>query len=161
MARALAGQRIAFLASNDGMEQVEFTSPWQAVTDAGGTPAAVPRAGHGRAFNHLDESDTFPVDAAIADADPSGYDALVVPGGVANPDQLRTVPEAVRRIQGPPAGAAEHQLPCRYPGVRAGRRRWRPRSCGPAGKLWLRRESAKPGLCTQRGVGRQVSPNID
>ena len=163
MAHQLAGQRIAILASNDGMEQVEFTSPWEAVTDAGGTPELLsPEPGTARAFNHLDEGDAFPVDAAIADADPSGYDALVVPGGVANPDQLRTVPEAVEFVRAMfRAGAAEHQLPCRYPRVRAGRRRLRPRSCGSAGKLWLRRESAKPGLCTQRGVGRQVSPNID
>ena len=56
MARELAGQRIAFLASNDGMEQVEFTSPWQAVTDAGGTPELLsPEPGTARAFNHLDE----------------------------------------------------------------------------------------------------------
>ena len=56
MARELAGQRIAILASNDGMEQVEFTSPWQAVTDAGGTPELLsPEPGTARAFNHLDE----------------------------------------------------------------------------------------------------------
>ena len=82
------------------MEQVEFTSPWQAVTDVGGTPELLsPEPGTARAFNHLDKGDTIPVDAAIADADPSGYDALVVPGGVANPDQLRTVPEAVEFVR--------------------------------------------------------------
>ena len=48
MAHELAGQRIAFLASNEGMEQIEFAAPWQAVTDAWGTPAtAVPQARHG------------------------------------------------------------------------------------------------------------------
>lgn len=53
------------------------------------------RAGQAQAFNHLDKADTFPVDRAIRDADPAGYDALVLPGGVANPDQLRTIPAAV------------------------------------------------------------------
>ena len=100
MADELAGQRVAFLASNEGMEQVEFTAPWQAVTDAGGIPQLLsPKPRTARAFNHLDKGDTYPVDAAIADADPSGYDALVLPGGVANPDQLRTVPEAVEFVQ--------------------------------------------------------------
>ena len=100
MADELAGQRVAFLASNEGMEQVEFTAPWQAVTDAGGTPKLLsPKPGTAQAFNHLDKGDTFPVDAAIRDADASGYDALVLPGGVANPDQLRTVPEAIEFVQ--------------------------------------------------------------
>ena len=95
-----AGQRIAFLAVNEGMEQVEFTTPWQAVTDAGGTPELLsPKPAMAQAFNHLDKGDTFPADAAIADADPSGYDASVLPGGVANPDQLRPVPEAVEFVQ--------------------------------------------------------------
>jgi protease I len=100
MASELAGQRIAFMASNEGMEQVEFTAPWQAVVDAGGTPELLaPKPGTAQAFNHLDKGDTFPVDSAIADADPSRYDGIVLPGGVANPDQLRTVPEAVEFVQ--------------------------------------------------------------
>ena len=52
-----------------------------------------------QAFNHLDKANTFPVDGAIGDADPAEYDALVLPGGVANPDQLRTVPEAVEFVR--------------------------------------------------------------
>jgi protease I len=66
------------------------------VRDAGGIPELLaPKAGQARAFNHLDKAGTFPVDRAISDADPAGYDALVLPGGVANPDQLRTIPAAV------------------------------------------------------------------
>jgi protease I len=100
MANELAGQRIAFMASNEGMEQVEFTTPWQAVKDAGGTPELLaPKPGSAQAFNHLDKADAFPVDRAIADADPGDYDGMVLPGGVANPDQLRTVPEAVEFAQ--------------------------------------------------------------
>jgi protease I len=100
MTNELAGRRIAFLASNEGMEQVEFTAPWQAVEDAGGTPELLaPKPGQAQGFNHLDRGDRFPVDHAIADADPASYDGMVLPGGVANPDQLRTVPEAVEFVQ--------------------------------------------------------------
>jgi protease I len=100
MTNELTGRRIAFLASNEGMEQVEFTAPWQAVKDAGGTPELLaPKPGQAQGFNHLDRGDRFPVDHAIADADPASYDGMVLPGGVANPDQLRTVPEAVEFVQ--------------------------------------------------------------
>jgi protease I len=96
MANELQGRRIAFLIANEGAEQVELTEPWRAVKDAGGTPELLaPESGKAQAFNHLDKADTFGVDSAIGDADPGGYDGLVLPGGVANPDQLRTVPAAV------------------------------------------------------------------
>jgi deglycase len=96
MANELQGRRIAFVVANEGAEQVELTEPWQAVQDAGGSPELLaPQPGQAQAFNHLDKADTFPVDRAVGDADPASYDALVLPGGVANPDQLRTVPEAV------------------------------------------------------------------
>jgi protease I len=96
MANELDGLRIAFMVANEGIEQVELTEPWQAVKDAGATPELLaPEPGTAQAFNHLDKADTFPVDRAIRDADPGDYDALVLPGGVANPDQLRTVPAAV------------------------------------------------------------------
>jgi protease I len=96
MANELQGRRIAFIVANEGTEQVELTEPWQAVQDAGGSPELLaPQPGQAQAFNHLDKADTFPVDRAVGEADPASYDALVLPGGVANPDQLRTVPEAV------------------------------------------------------------------
>ena len=96
MANELQGRRIAFVIANEGAEQVELTEPWQAVQDAGGSPELLaPQPGQAQAFNHLDKADTFQVDRAVGDADPASYDALVLPGGVANPDQLRTVPEAV------------------------------------------------------------------
>jgi protease I len=96
MANELHGRRIAFMIANEGVEQIELTKPWQAVRNAGGTPELLaPEPGMAQAFNHLDKADSFPVDRAIGDADPVGYDALVLPGGVANPDQLRTVPAAV------------------------------------------------------------------
>jgi deglycase len=96
MANELQGRRIAFVIANEGAEQVELTEPWKAVRDAGGTPELLaPQPGQAQAFNHLDKADMFPVDRTVHDADPASYDALVLPGGVANPDQLRTVPEAV------------------------------------------------------------------
>jgi protease I len=96
MGNELHGRRIAFMIANEGAEQVELTKPWQAVMDAGGTPELLaPEAGQAQAFNHLDKADTFQVDSAIGEADPSVYDGLVLPGGVANPDQLRMVTAAV------------------------------------------------------------------
>ncbi|HVT22499.1 MAG TPA: type 1 glutamine amidotransferase domain-containing protein [Mycobacteriales bacterium] len=97
MANELDGKTIAFLVGNEGVEQVELTEPWKVVEAAGGTPKLIaPEAGRTQAFNHLDKADTFPVDAAVAQASADSYDGLVLPGGVANPDQLRTNPEAVR-----------------------------------------------------------------
>ncbi|HVU61276.1 MAG TPA: type 1 glutamine amidotransferase domain-containing protein [Mycobacteriales bacterium] len=96
MANELDGKTIAFLVANEGVEQVELTEPWRAVEAAGGTPKLVaPEAGKAQGFNHLDKADEFPVDVSAADASAQDYDALVLPGGVANPDQLRTEPAAV------------------------------------------------------------------
>jgi protease I len=96
MADKLSGKRIAFLVANEGIEQVELTEPWQAVKDAGGAPELIaPEAGQAQAFNHLDKADTFVVDRTVADADASAYDGLVLPGGVANPDNLRMHEDAV------------------------------------------------------------------
>jgi protease I len=96
MADELKGKTIAFLVATEGIEQVELTEPWKAVEQAGATPRLVaPEAGKVQAFNHLDKADTFSVDATVDDADASSYDGLVLPGGVANPDQLRTIPAAV------------------------------------------------------------------
>jgi protease I len=92
----LKGAQIAFLVANEGVEQVELTEPWKAVEAAGGTPRLIaPEAGWAQAFHHLDQGDTFDVDVAVAAASSSEYAGLVLPGGVANPDHLRTIPEAV------------------------------------------------------------------
>jgi len=99
MTDPLAGQKIAFLVANEGIEQVELTEPWKAVKDAGGTPVLIaPEEGEAQAFNHLDKADAFPVDLTVAAADVADYAGLVLPGGVANPDDLRTHPEAVRLV---------------------------------------------------------------
>ena len=96
MANELAGKKVAFLTANEGVEQVELTRPWAAVEQAGGEPRLLaPEAGSVQAFNHLDKGQTFPVDATVSDVSPDDYDALVLPGGVANPDRLRTEQTAV------------------------------------------------------------------
>jgi protease I len=99
MADQLKGKKIAFLAA-EGVEQVELTEPWKAVEQAGGQPELIStEPGEVQAFNHLDKADTFPVDRTAADADASDYDGLVLPGGVANPDFLRTDADAVAFVR--------------------------------------------------------------
>jgi protease I len=96
MADELKGKKIAFLVANEGAEQVELTRPWEAVREASAeTELIAPEPGEVQAFNHLDKGDTFEVDRAAGDAEAREYDGLVLPGGVASPDILRTVPEAV------------------------------------------------------------------
>jgi protease I len=100
MASELNGVRVAFLTSNEGVEQVELTAPWQAVKEAGGTPELIaPESGDVQGFNHLTKADTFPVDRTFRDVDYGAYNAVVVPGGVANSDLLRTVPGAVSFVK--------------------------------------------------------------
>jgi len=85
------------LVANEGVEQIELTRPWDAVREAGAeTDLIAPEAGEVQAFNHLDRRDEFTADRSAAEVSADDYDGLVLPGGVANPDQLRTVPEAVR-----------------------------------------------------------------
>jgi protease I len=95
----LDGKTIAFLVATEGIEQVELTEPWSAVEQAGGTPKLLSlEAGEVQAFHHLDKADTFSVDKVVTEVSPGDYDGLVLPGGVANPDFLRSVPNAVRFV---------------------------------------------------------------
>ncbi|MDR8407329.1 type 1 glutamine amidotransferase domain-containing protein [Nonomuraea sp. 3-1Str] len=94
------GKTIAFLVAPEGVEEVELTEPWKAVTQAGGTPKLVSTAsGRIQAFKHLDKSDTYAVDATVDEVSASDFDGLVLPGGVANPDFLRMEPKAVRFVR--------------------------------------------------------------
>lgn len=96
----LRGKTIAFLTAREGVEEVELTGPWKAVEQAGGTPKLVaPEAGEVQAFTHLDKSATYPVDETLDNASAADYHALVLPGGVANPDQLRTDRRAVELVK--------------------------------------------------------------
>src|SRR5436305_10311658 len=109
----LDGKRIAFLAT-DGVEQVELTEPRKAVEQEGAETDLVSlEDGQIQGFEHLDKADTFDVDEAVKDADASDYDGLVLPGGVANPDFLRTDEDAVAFVRaffeaGKPVGAICH-----------------------------------------------------
>jgi deglycase len=101
MSDRLQGKKIAFLTANEGVEQVELVEPMKAVREAGAEAELLaPEAGQVQAFNHLDQGDAFEVDRAVGEADASEYDGLVLPGGVANPDQLRTKPEALAFVRG-------------------------------------------------------------
>lgn len=110
----LKDKRIAFLMANEGVEQIELTEPLEAVRGAGAeADLLAPEAGEVQAFNHLDKGERFEVDRAVGDADASEYDGLVLPGGVANPDQLRAEPAAVEFVRaffeaGKPVGAICH-----------------------------------------------------
>lgn len=114
MSDRLLGKRIAFLTANEGVEQIELTEPMKAVRDAGADAELLaPEPGEVQAFNHLDKADAFEVDIPVGDADATEFDGLVLPGGVANPDQLRTHPEVLRFVRaffeaGKPVGVICH-----------------------------------------------------
>lgn len=100
MERSLDGRRVAFLTANEGVEQIELTSPWKAVQDAGGEPVHLaPEQGDVQGFDHLDKADVFEATIAVKNASAGDFDALVLPGGVANPDQLRTDADAISFIR--------------------------------------------------------------
>lgn len=89
MAEKLNGKRVAILVT-DGFEQVELTSPRQALEEAGAqTVIAAPKGGKVRGWNHDEPADSFDVDVTIDQANADHFDALVLPGGVRNPDHLR------------------------------------------------------------------------
>ncbi|HEY7792961.1 MAG TPA: type 1 glutamine amidotransferase domain-containing protein [Gaiellaceae bacterium] len=92
--------KVAFLAT-DMVEQVELTEPWKTVEEQGWQPELVSlEAGEIQGFNHYDKADTFPVDRTVEEASADDYDALVLPGGVGNPDALRTDENAVAFVRG-------------------------------------------------------------
>jgi len=99
MANELVGKRIAILAT-DGVEQVELTEPRKALEAAGADVDLISiHDGEIQGMNHMEKGDRFKVDGLVADADVSDYDGLVLPGGVVNPDRLRTDPDAVRFVR--------------------------------------------------------------
>lgn len=95
----LTDKRVAFLAT-DGVEQVELTNPWEELQVAGAKTELISLApGEIRGYHHLDKGDCFPVDKAVEQATVSDYDALVLPGGVANPDAMRLNSDAVSLVR--------------------------------------------------------------
>ncbi len=96
----MASKKVAFLVAPEGIEQVELTEPWKAVTDAGHEAVLVStESGEVQMFNHLDKGDTRPVDQVVGDVSVDDFDALVLPGGVANPDALRMDEGAVSLVR--------------------------------------------------------------
>jgi protease I len=92
--------RIAFLVAAEGIERVELTEPWKAVKDAGHEPVLVsPESGQVQTFDHLTAAETLPVDAVVGDVSVDEFAALVLPGGVANPDALRRDGKAVAFVK--------------------------------------------------------------
>jgi protease I len=99
--RALQGKRVAILMT-DGVEQVEYTGPRSFLEEQGAQVTLVspkPSGDEIQGFNHLDLGDKFKVELDVRDARPADFDALVLPGGVANPDQLRLSTEAITFIR--------------------------------------------------------------
>ena len=113
MAHELDGRRVAILAT-DGVEEVEYTEPRKAVEQAGAQPELISiKSGSIQAVQHQDKSNTYPVERTVDQANPDDYDALLLPGGVANPDHLRADPRAVAFVRsffqaGKPVGAICH-----------------------------------------------------
>lgn len=89
-------RKIAFLVAAEGIERVELSEPWKAVSEAGYEPVLLsPETGEVQTFNHLTAAEKQPVDQTVGDASVDDFAALVLPGGVANPDALRTDEKAV------------------------------------------------------------------
>ena len=157
----LAGKKVAILVA-DGFEQVEMTEPKRALEEAGARTSIVsPAQGEVQGWKHFDKADRFPVDLALSDARAESFDALLLPGGVANPDQLRIIPEAVAFVRqffdaGKPVAAICHGL---WPLIDAGVVSGRTVTSWPslktdlsnAGARWVDQEVATDnGLVTSR-----------
>ena len=113
MADKLAGKKVAILAA-DGFEEVELTKPRKALDDAGAKTVVVSiKAGKIQGMNHADKGETVAVDVTLAEAKPQEFDALLIPGGLMNPDTLRSTDEALEFVrhffrQGKPVAAICH-----------------------------------------------------
>lgn len=99
MKDSLSGKKVAILAT-DGVEQVELTEPKKRLEQAGAATEVIsPKSGHIKGWNHTEWGDKIKVDKTLNDARPGDYDALVLPGGVINPDHLRMEPKAVQFVK--------------------------------------------------------------
>jgi protease I len=113
MANELQGRKVAFLAT-DMFEEVELTEPWKALEKAGAELELISlEEGEIHGFNHYDKAGSFKVDKTVHEVSADDYDALVLPGGVGNPDTLRTDETAVGFVRefvesGKPVGAICH-----------------------------------------------------
>jgi len=100
MEKRLKGKKVAILVA-DGFEQVELTEPKKALEEAGATTQIVsPAEGEVQGWNHDEKADKFDVDEPLAHARSDDFDALLLPGGVRNPDQLRVITRALEFVRG-------------------------------------------------------------
>jgi protease I len=142
---ALKGKKVAILVA-DGFEQIELTEPKQALDEAGAATSIVsPAAGQVQGWNHFDKGDKFDVDVPLARASARDFDALLLPGGVANPDQLRVNAKAVAFVReffeaGKPVAAICHGL---WPLIDAGVVRGRKVTSWPSLKMDLQNAGAE------------------
>jgi protease I len=113
MGEQLAGKKVAILAA-DGFEEVELTKPRKALDDAGAQTSVVSiKSGKIQGMNHADKGETVAVDLTLSDAKPQDFDALMIPGGLMNPDTLRSTDEALEFVrhffqEGKPVAAICH-----------------------------------------------------
>ena len=113
MADKLAGKKVAILAA-DGFEEVELTKPRKALEDAGAKTSVVSiKPGKIQGMNHADKGESVAVDVTLDEAKPQEFDALLIPGGLMNPDTLRSTDEALEFVrhffrQGKPVAAICH-----------------------------------------------------
>ncbi len=157
----LKGKRVAILVA-EGFEQVELTEPKAALERAGARTSIVsPSPQRVQGWNHFDKADQFPVDVQLNNARSEDFDALLLPGGVANPDQLRIIPRAVSFVReffeaGKPVAAICHGL---WPLIDAGVAKGRTVTSWPslkadlmnAGGTWVDKEVVTDnGLVTSR-----------
>lgn len=161
MPNNLKGLKVAILIA-DGFEQIEMTEPRQALDDAGAKTSIVsPQNGNVKGWQHTDWGDKFPVDVALDSSNPNDFDALLLPGGVINPDHLRINPKAVAFVKsffaadkpvaaichGPwtilEAGAAKGRRMTSWPSLKTDLRN--------AGAIWVDEEAVSDGnLVTSR-----------
>jgi protease I len=113
MADKLAGKKVAILAA-DGFEEVELTKPRKALDEAGAKTSVVSlKPGKIQGMNHADKGETVTVDLTLTDAKPEDFDALMIPGGLMNPDTLRSTEKALEFVrhffrEGKPVAAICH-----------------------------------------------------
>ncbi len=164
MANELAGRKIAILVEN-GFEQVEMTEPRRALEEAGAaTDLISPQQSQVKAWNQAERGDAFKVDTVLSHADPGAYDALVLPGGVMNPDHLRMNTQAVDFVRefvrsGKPIAAICHGP---WMLIEAGAARGRTMTSWPslqtdlrnAGTTWVDQE-----VCVDNGIVTSRNPD--
>lgn len=162
-AKPLQGKKVAILVA-DGFEQVELTEPKAALEAAGAQTFIVsPAPQRVQGWKHFEKGDYFPVDVPLNEANANDFDALLLPGGVANPDQLRMIPKAVSFVReffeaGKPVAAICHGL---WPLIDAGVVRGRTVTSWPSLKADLTNAGAKwvdQEVVTDRGLVTSRKP---